>query len=392
MSWVSYEMRKMNSSFRGPSEAREPGSHNPSCQDSGWSSHTPRCWGYGFPARRFAATGKDGRMGQPNSLLRPIVLATVSLLSATAAHAQEQTVRVGQVRSLASLATMVAVEKGYFRAAGIKVVIDDLDTSTDSLAVVAQNRVQIVEGGLSAAYFNAVEKNFPVTVVVDRASSPLNHKLLVRADLKDRIKTFSDLKGRSLASNSRGSITNYEIGRMLEKAGFGFKDVDLKFIPFPQVAIAFANKAIDAAFLIPPYASQFAEKGLGFEFADPDDFVTPHPLTIAVNFINTDWAAKNDELVKAYYLAYMRGVRDYCQAYHGGPNRAELIDIAVRTGTEKRPEMLHNYPWPARNADGRINTASMLDIQSFFVKEGLSLANFPAARLVTSAYHYSCLF
>ena len=34
-------------------------------------------------------------------------------------------------------------------------VIDDLDTSTDSLAVVAQNRVQIVEGGMSAAYFNA---------------------------------------------------------------------------------------------------------------------------------------------------------------------------------------------------------------------------------------------
>ena len=68
------------------------------------------------------------------------------LCSAFSAQAQEQTVRVGQVRSLASLATMVAIEKGYFRAAGIKVEVDDLDTSTDSLAVVAQNRYQIVEG------------------------------------------------------------------------------------------------------------------------------------------------------------------------------------------------------------------------------------------------------
>jgi NitT/TauT family transport system substrate-binding protein len=320
-------------------------------------------------------------------MLKPsLFVCCVILCGALAAHAEEQTVRVGQVRSLASLATMVAVEKGYFREAGIKVVIDDLDTSTDSLAVVAQNRYQVVEGGLSAAYFNAVEKNFPVTIVVDRASSPLGHKLLVRADLKDRIKDIAQLKGRPLASNSRGSITNYEIGKILEKSGLGFKDVDLKFIPFPQVAIAFANKAVDAAFLIPPYSSQIAEKGLGFDFADPDDFVTPHPMTIAVNFINTDWATKNDELVKSYYVAYMRGVRDYCQAYHGGPNRAELIDIAVRTGTEKRPEMLHQYAWPARNADGRINVASMLDIQSFFVKEGLSLANFPAARLITGAY------
>jgi NitT/TauT family transport system substrate-binding protein len=315
-----------------------------------------------------------------------VVLATAGVLSTLTAHAQEQTVRVGQVRSLASLATMVAVEKGYFRAAGIKVVIDDLDTSTDSLAVVAQNRYQIVEGGMSAAYFNAVEKNFPVTIVVDRASSPLGHKLLVRADLKDRIKDIAQLRGRPLASNSRGSITNYEFGKILEMAGLTLKDVDLKFIPFPQVAIAFANKAVDAAFLIPPYASQFAEKGLAFEFADPDDFVTPRPMTIAVNFINTDWAAQNQELVKAYYVAYMRGVRDYCQAYHNGPNRAELIDIAVRTGTEKRPEMLHQYAWPARNADGRINVASMLDIQNFFVKESLSLTRFPAERLVTSAY------
>src|SRR4051794_27339002 len=121
-------------------------------------------------------------------LLTSAAFICVALVLGTAGHAQERTLRVGQVRSLASLATMVAIEKGYFREAGIKVEVDDLDTSTDSLAVVAQNRYQIVEGGLSAAYFNAIEKNLPVTIVVDRASSPLNHKLLVRNDLKDRIK------------------------------------------------------------------------------------------------------------------------------------------------------------------------------------------------------------
>ena len=86
---------------------------------------------------------------------------------------------------------MIAVEKGYFREAGIKVEVADLDTSTNSLAVVAQNRLQIVGGGLSAAYFNAVEKNLPVTVALDRVSSPLSHKLLVRTDLKDQIKTIA---------------------------------------------------------------------------------------------------------------------------------------------------------------------------------------------------------
>jgi len=138
--------------------------------------------------------------------------------------------------------------------------------------------------------------------------------------------------------------------------------------------------------VIPPFAAQIAEQGLGVVVADPDDFVTPHPMTIAVAFINTDWAAKNDALAKSYFTAYMRGVRDYCQAYHDGPNRAEVIDIAIRTGLERRPEILHKYPWSARNPDGRINVASMLDIQAFFVKEGLSISNLPAAKLATDTY------
>src|ERR1700704_6017496 len=99
--------------------------------------------------------------------------------------AQQQTVRVGMVRALSSTATMIAIEKGYFKDLGIKVVVEDIDSSIDALAIVAQNRLQVVEGGVSAAYFNAIDKNLPVTIASDRVSSPLNHKLIVRADLKD---------------------------------------------------------------------------------------------------------------------------------------------------------------------------------------------------------------
>src|SRR6266849_1548982 len=82
--------------------------------------------------------------------------------------AQEQTVRVGMVRALSSTATMIAIEKGYFKDYGIKVVIEDIDSSIDALAIVAQNRLQVVEGGISAAYFNAIDKNLPVTLAIDR--------------------------------------------------------------------------------------------------------------------------------------------------------------------------------------------------------------------------------
>jgi len=314
------------------------------------------------------------------------VLTAALVLLAPVAQAQEETIRVGSVRSTASLTTTIAIEKGYFREAGIKVELTDLDTSTDSLAVVAQNRLQIVGGGLSAAFFNAVEKNLPVTVAFDRVSSPLGHKLLVRSDLKDQIKSVAALKGRPLASNSRGSITNYEIGKILKTVGLGFRDVDLKFLPFSQVALAFANKAIDAAIAIPPFTAQLLEGGHAVDFKSPDDLVTPHPLTIAVSMVNTDWAKANQQLLRNYYVAYLRGIRDYCQAYHGGAIRREMIDLSIRTGTETRSELLHKYPWPARSPNGRINIASMLDMQAWYRKSKMSNSEFPADRIVDKSY------
>src|SRR5260370_34917125 len=102
------------------------------------------------------------------SLIMPLaLLCGIGGACAQNQAAQEQTVRVGMVRALSSTATMIAIEKGYFKDYGIKVVIEDIDSSIDALAIVAQNRLQVVEGGISAAYFNAIEKNLPVTIAID---------------------------------------------------------------------------------------------------------------------------------------------------------------------------------------------------------------------------------
>ena len=106
-------------------------------------------------------------------------------------------------------------------------------------------------------------------------------------------------------------------------------------------------------------------RGIAVAFADPDEHADPKPLTIAVNLVNTDWAGKNRELVQRYFLAYQRAVYDYCQAYHGGRNRAEVMDIIIRTGLETRRDVLDRYPWPGRNPNGRIHTASLLDMQKY---------------------------
>src|SRR3984893_1552346 len=239
-----------------------------------------------------SATPRDAISSSENDAEETMTMHRVRIaigaLAATAwaAQAQEATVHVGMVRSISSVATLTAIEKGYFKEAGIKVVTEDLDTSAIMIALLAQNQLQVIEGGISAGYFNALEKGLPISIVMDRVSSPLGHSLMLRPDLRDQIRGLKQLKGKVLASNGAGSVSTYEVGKMLETDGLSIGDVDVKVFPFTQMAIAFANKAIDAAIVIPPFTSLLLSKGQAVAFKDPDDLVNPRPLTISVDIGN----------------------------------------------------------------------------------------------------------
>ena len=161
------------------------------------------------------------------------------------------------------------------------------------MALLAQNRYQIIAGGISAGYFNAIEKNLPVTIAASRVNSPIRHNLMLRPDLKGTITSAAQLKGKVIASNGPGSVSTYEIGKMLETAGLSIADFDVKVLPFTKMPMEFDNKAIDAAIAIPPFTAQFKELGHAVRFVEADELVKPRPVSISVNMINTDWSKAN---------------------------------------------------------------------------------------------------
>ncbi len=319
-----------------------------------------------------------------------VVLAALGVAGCGAAgaqaSAQEQTIKVGIARSTSNAAELMALKHGFFKEAGIKLEWDDIDTTANVIALLAQNQFQIVAGGISAGIFNALEKDLPITILSDRVSTPIGHNLMLRPELKDTVKSFKDLKGRPVASNGAGSVSTYETGKMLERDGLKLTDVDLKILPFTQMGIALKNKAIDAALLIPPFTWNLEQQGIAIPFGDVDALVQPQPMTIAVIMANSDWVKANPDLVRRYMTAWLRGARMYCQAYHGASNRQEIIDELVSTKTAPSRELLEKFPWPARSPNGKINVASMLDINKWYVENKMSNKEFPASRLVDSTY------
>ena len=97
-------------------------------------------------------------------------------------------------------ALLLAEQNGYFREAGVKLDLEYLQSSSTGMAALAQGQLNIIAGGVSAGYFNAVEKKLPLTITVDRVTTPVRHNLMLRSDLKDTVKTLKDLKGKVKAA------------------------------------------------------------------------------------------------------------------------------------------------------------------------------------------------
>src|SRR5580700_12201283 len=92
----------------------------------------------------------------------------LAVSATTAVRADDTTVRLGVVRSITSGVTAWASARGYFKEFGIKLDSSDLDTSANSIALLSQNQLDVIEGGIAAGYFNGLEKDLPITMMMER--------------------------------------------------------------------------------------------------------------------------------------------------------------------------------------------------------------------------------
>lgn len=323
-----------------------------------------------------------------NSAVAAAFVASVTFAFAAQAQAPSspQTIVIGVVPSVPAGATYLAVEKGYFKEAGVDVELQNINSSSTAMALLAANRMQVVEGGVAPNYWNALASGLPVIMALERASSPLYHDVLIRKDLVGKLKTPADLKGRPVAEVSPGSSALYEVGQVLASAGLDLKDIEIKYIPFPQMGVALANGAVDAAFEVPPFGATIIAQGQAVHWLDPEDYIKVLPSSFVGYFANSDWIKSNPDLAKRFFLALVKGGRDYCQAYHHGPNRAEVVDVMAKYKIAPSREQLDHMQWQARNPNGRFNVASILDLQDWFFKEGIIKQKFPAERLIDTEY------
>ena len=286
-----------------------------------------------------------------------LTLAVLIALAASAAAEAPTEIAIGIAPVVPDASTFIAIDKGYVREAGFEARIETSNSAATLIPFLASNRLQIVQGGLSLGYFNAVAQGLPIILALNSGSTPVNDILMVRPDLVDQFKTVSDLKGKRVAIVAPGSIPEYGVGKVLESAGLMLKDIDIQYIPFQDMGAAFSNQAIDAALEVPPYVDLLTEKGMAKPWIDTDSIVRPSPTTTVAYMVNSDWAAQNKEAAHRLFLALARAGREYCDAYHHGANRAEVVDELVKHHVIDDRDLLDRMKWQARDPNGRFSIA-----------------------------------
>jgi NitT/TauT family transport system substrate-binding protein len=316
-----------------------------------------------------------------------VAVSTALAVSVLPAAAQPMThVVIATVPTIASTSTYIADAKGYLRDAGIDAEIQNIDSVSTAMALLASGKVQVAQGGLAASFWNGVAQNMPVIMAFEGGSTPLNHHILVGKGVADKLKVPADLKGRPVGLNAPGSIIGYDLYKVLGSAGLDFKDVDIKYLPFPQMGIALQNGAVDAVVNVPPFGDLIIDKGLGVNWINTDDYLKPAPVTVVHYVINSDWAKANSDVAHRLFVAMARGTRDYCQAYHHGANRDEVIGFMIKYGVAGDHDTLDKFPWQARDPNGKFNMASLLDVQDWYLKEGYVKNKLTPEQLVDASY------
>jgi NitT/TauT family transport system substrate-binding protein len=222
--------------------------------------------------------------------------------AATPAALTQVRLPMGYIPNIQFAPLYVAMDKGYYREAGLEIV-PDYSFETDGVALVGAGELPfaVVSGEqvllaraqeLPVVYVMAWYRDYPVAVV---------------SKTEQGITTPADLKGKKIGLPGLYGASYVGLRALLNSAGLEEKDVTLDSIGFNQVEALAADQEQAAVVYIANEPVQLESMGYSLDTIKVADHVQ-----LASNGIitNEKTIAGNPALVRAFVQATLKGIRD----------------------------------------------------------------------------------
>jgi sulfonate transport system substrate-binding protein len=279
------------------------------------------------------------------------------------------------VMSLESMPIYIAQDKGLFKKRGIDVDVITSRGGGEAMKTYIAGEVQIVGTGFPEV---GLMRAKGVDVMLFFAqTSRVPFALLGRADLK--IKSVADLKGKTIAVTSPGSLTANLTRYFVKQAGMDpARDVSLVSVGGGGALLgALKSKRADAVMLFEPFVSIAVKEGLATVVVDVDaklDAFSSAPLSTSKAFL--DKSAKD---AKAIFDA-LAEAQAYIKKNHDG-----VFDVAKKRFPNANTVVLKSaleHMYKVFSPDGKFTRANVKQTQEISVDLKIMPQSYPYEEVV----------
>ena len=240
----------------------------------------------------------------------------VGLLLLLAGPARAEAVRIGLLRTLSPAPLYIAMERGYFRDAGLEAEFRFFEAAQPIAAAAVSGDIDVGITALTGGFFSLAGRG-TLKVIGGALHEQPGYEgtaiLASRAAYAGGLTSPAKLGGRSLGITQFGSSFHYMAGRIAEREGFDLKTVTLR--PLQQIGnmvAAVRTGQVDATMAVASMAREAEASGDARIIGWAGDIV-PYQLTAV--FAPSRVVAERADMLQRFATAYRRGVADYADAF-----------------------------------------------------------------------------
>jgi NitT/TauT family transport system substrate-binding protein len=249
-----------------------------------------------------------------------------------------ETVRFGAPPVEEAALAFYAVEKGFFKAAGIDAQVQILPSGgavTQALVGSALDIGVTNSGSMSSAHARGVPLYLVACGATYTSAEPIAHLAVGKTT---GVKTVKDLSGKTLAVSTLRDMIQATVLGFIDKNGGDSKSVNFVEMPPPQMPAAIVAKRIDGAAIVEPIFTSAKNDviDLGAPYSSANDGKPFQTLGIAGN---KDWCDKNAAAAKKIAGA----IHETARWANNAKNHAECATILAQY-TKIDPAVIASYP------------------------------------------------
>jgi len=289
-----------------------------------------------------------------------------AVYSAESVPTEKVALNVGYVPVFSFVPFFIAKEKGYFEEQGLDVELSRFRSIAVMFAPLSAGELDVGIGRIGTEMFNAFHYKFDIKMVAG-VHNIVPAPFLVRKDLVDAgdVTKLNDIAGKKLVLLTRRGLFEYVYAEFLNGLGLAISDVQLVTLPIPEWPVAFANDAVDAGFILYPFAGKILQEKTAVEFQV--DFDVENDIQGTVMFFGQRLLqSSNQEIGVRFMEAYLKAVREV-----SGEKWFAEDNITIYSKYTNLPvPLIRKCPPISFTPDGQISQSSIRKQEAYFIERG----------------------